>query len=263
MAAPGGRELPRPRPVVVRLKLMSTKPPLVLIPAYNEEASVAAVVEAVRSILPASPVVVVDDGSWDRTAPHARDAGAEVLRLPHHLGLGGAVQMGYRFAFEKGYDQVVRIDADGQHDPKEIPSLLSTMAAGDYDVVTGSRFLRPNGYEIHIIRRLGGLIFSWLLYPILKQRITDPTSGFIAVNRRALEVCSLSFPLEYPEIETLVVLKRNALRFCEVPTKMFPRQAGTSSITAWNAVYYMVRVLLGVFVNVIKYERRFHVRRNS
>ena len=236
---------------------------LVLIPAYNEELSVGDVVKSVREVLPDVPVVVVDDGSWDGTGPAARDAGAEVLTLPHHLGLGGAVQMGYKFAFEQGYGRVVRVDSDGQHNAEDIPALLAKMEEGDYDVVTGSRFLRKNGYPVQPIRRLGGLIFTGLLYPILVQRITDPTSGFIAVNRRALEVCSRSFPLEYPEIETLVVLKRNALRFCEIPATMFPRKKGRSSIGSWGAVYYMLRVVLGVFANVIKYERRFHLGRRA
>jgi len=236
---------------------------LILAPAYNEEASVGAAVAAVRAVYPDTPMFVVDDGSWDGTARAARDAGAQVLSLPHHLGLGGAVQMGYRFAFEHGYRRVVRVDGDGQHRAEDIPRLLARMDEGDYDMVTGSRFLEPNGYPVEWLRRFGGLIFSWVLRPILGQRITDPTSGFIAVNRRALEVFSRSYPLEYPEIEALVVLKRKDLRFCEAPVHMLPRKAGRSTIGSWKAVYYMVRVLLGVVVNVIKYERRFHVGRRA
>ena len=231
---------------------------LVVIPAFNEEASVGDVVRAVRSVLPGTPVVVVDDGSVDGTSEVARQAGAELLRLPHHLGLGGAVQTGYRFAFEHGYQCVVRVDSDGQHNPSQIPLLLEKLRSGEVDMVTGSRFLAANGYPVQAVRRLGGLIFSAVLYPILGKRITDPTSGFAAVNRRALEIFSRSFPLEYPEIEALVVLQRKALRFCEVPVKMFPRRAGRSTIGSLQAVYYMFRVLLGVLVNIIKYERRFH-----
>ncbi len=228
-----------------------------LIPCYNEELAIGVTVAQVRAVVDA-PVLVVDDGSWDGTANVAASAGAEVLQLPHHLGLGGAVQMGYRFAFEHGFERVVRVDGDGQHVPEEIPRLLERLDSGGFDLVTGSRFLEENDYPVETMRRLGGLIFSAILRPILGQRITDPTSGFIAVNRRALEVFSRSFPLEYPEIEALVVLKRKALRFCEVPARMRQRIAGVSTINRWKAVYYMVRVLLGVFVNVIKYERRFH-----
>ena len=166
--------------------------------------------------------------------------------------------MGYRFAFEHDYQRVVRVDGDGQHNPADIKKLLEAMDQGDYDMVTGSRFLVPNGYPTRTMRRFGSLLFSWILRPILGKRMTDPTSGFVAVNRKALEAFSLSFPLEYPEIEALVVLKRKALRFSEVPTKMLPRRSGQSTINSWTAAYYMVRVLLGVFVNVIKYERRYH-----
>ncbi len=233
---------------------------MVIIPAYNEEESVGGVVSAVRRVLPQAPVVVIDDGSADGTPQIARQAGAELLRLPHHLGLGGAVQTGYRFAFEHGYQYVVRVDSDGQHNPAEIPLLLDKLRGDGFDMVTGSRFLRSNGYQVQWLRRLGGLIFSAVLYPVLGKRITDPTSGFAAVNRRALEVFSRSFPLEYPEIEALVVLQRKRLRFCEVPVRMFPRRAGRSTIGSFQAVYYMFRVLLGVLVNIIKYERRFHVR---
>jgi glycosyltransferase involved in cell wall biosynthesis len=238
---------------------------LVIIPAYNEQASIRHVIESVQKVLPNVPIAVVDDGSWDGTARAAAGAGAEVLSLPHHLGLGGAVQMGYRFAFENNYERVVRLDADGQHNAGDIPALLRAMDEGDYDVVTGSRFLGGNHsqYPIQPVRRLGGWVFSWMLYPILGQRITDPTSGFIAANRQAFEVFSRSFPLEYPEIETLVVLKRKALRFREIPAKMFPRYAGASTIGSWTTVYYLFRVLLGVFVNVIKYERRFHTGKRS
>jgi glycosyltransferase involved in cell wall biosynthesis len=233
-------------------------PLLVIVPAYNEEATVGDVVRSLRRLLGPTPVMVIDDGSADGTHQAARDAGAELLRLPHHLGLGGAVQTGYRFAFEHGFDCVVRVDSDGQHNPADIPKLLDKLRTDGFDMVTGSRFLKPDGYEVQWLRRFGGLLFSALLYPILGKRITDPTSGFAAVNRRALEVFSRSFPLEYPEIEALVVLQRKALRFCEVPVTMFPRRAGRSTIGSLQAVYYMFRVLLGVLVNVIKYERRFH-----
>ena len=231
---------------------------MVIIPAYNEEGSVGEVVRAVREVLPQTTVMVIDDGSVDGTPKVARQAGAEVLTLPHHLGLGGAVQTGYRFAFEHGYECVVRVDSDGQHNAADIPVLLDKLRADGFDMVTGSRFLAPNGYRSNWLRRVGGMLFSLVLYPILGKRISDPTSGFAAVNRRALEVFSRSFPLEYPEIEALVVLQRKRLRFCEVPVKMFPRRAGRSTIGSLQAIYYMVRVLLGVLVNVLKYERRFH-----
>ena len=237
---------------------------LVIVPAYNEQEALPGTLRSIHEIYPSTPIAVIDDGSIDGTARIAHACGAEVLRLPHHLGLGGAVQTGYRFAFEHGFERVARVDADGQHIPAEIPMLLEKMAEGDYDMVTGSRFLNNSSYKVQYLRRFGGLIFSWILIPVLGRRLSDPTSGFIAVNRRALEVFSRSFPLEYPEIEALVVLKRKALRFCEVPVHMRARQAGSSTIGSWTSILYMIRVLLGVFVNVIKYESRFHtVRRRE
>ena len=187
---------------------------LVIVPAYNEAGAVDGVVESVRGVLPGVRIIVIDDGSWDDTARVAEQGGADVFRLPHHLGLGGALQTGYRYAFEHDYQRVVRVDGDGQHDPADIKKLLKAMDEGDYDMVSGSRFLAPNGYPTRTMRRFGSLIFSWILWPILGKRMTDPTSGFVAVSRRALEAFSGSFPLEYPEIEALVVLKRKALRLC-------------------------------------------------
>ena len=236
---------------------------LVLVPAYNEEGAVGQVIRAVNQVLPGTPVLVVDDGSTDETVAVSKNAGAEIIRLPHHLGLGGSVQTGYRFAFEQGFERVVRLDGDGQHPPEEIPSLLAKMDAGSFDMVTGSRYLKASGYQTQALRRFGGWVFSIILRPILGQRISDPTSGFIAVNRNALAVFSHSFPLEYPEIEALVVLRRKAMTFAETPVQMKPRIAGVSTIDSWSAVYYMVRVLLGVFINVIKYEKRFHTARGT
>ena len=223
---------------------------LVIVPAYNEEGAIRGVVQSVREVLPNVRIIVIDDGSWDNTAPAAEGGGADVFRLPHHLGLGGAVQTGYRFAYEHGYERVVRVDGDGQHNPADIEKLLQAMDQGDYDMVSGSRFLEPNGYPARTMRRYGSLIFSWILWPILGKRMTDPTSGFVAVNRRALETFSRSFPLEYPEIEALVVLKRKALKFSEVPAKMFPRRSGHSTINSWTAAYYITLVQISLLSDV-------------
>ena len=236
---------------------------LIIVPAYNEQDALGATLRSIREVYPRVPVVVIDDGSTDATAQVALDCGVELLRLPYHLGLGGAVQTGYRFAFQHGFERVVRVDADGQHLPAEIPKMLEEMTQGDCDMVTGSRFLENNGYPTRYLRRAGGVIFAWILIPVLGRRLSDPTSGFIAVNRRTLEVFSHSYPLEYPEIEALVVLMRKALRFREVAVKMRQRQAGRSTIGRWTSLRYMIQVFSGVFVNVIRYERRFHTRRRS
>ena len=234
---------------------------LVLIPAFNEEVNIAFVVNEAREVLQplygAVPVLVVDDCSADSTAGLAKGSGAEVLKLPYHLGLGGGVQAGYRWAYEMGFDTVVRIDGDGQHDPRFIPRLIEALQTNDVQMVIGSRFAHRETNHIHtsFARKWGIRLFRALLRPILGQEVRDPTSGFVAVNHQALEVFSGSFPLEYPEIEALVVLQRRAFRFLEVPVTMRPRHGGVSTITAPKALYYLLHVLLGVIVNILRFQR--------
>jgi glycosyltransferase involved in cell wall biosynthesis len=229
---------------------------LIIVPAYNEEGAVGYVVEEVRWVLPGVPVLVIDDCSSDSTPIGARRCGAEVLSLPHHLGLGGCVQAGYRLAYELGYGYVIRVDGDGQHDPKDIPAIFDVLKNSGCEMVIGSRFVDGAGRHSGLLRALGIRFFRFVLRPILGKSVRDPTSGFVGVNRAALEVFSSSFPLEYPEIEALVVLRRRAFRFQEVPCRMRPRKAGRSTITALKSLYYIVHVLLGVFVNILKYEGR-------
>lgn len=229
---------------------------LILIPAFNEEGAVGGVVREVREVLPEVPVLVVDDCSEDATAAAAQQAGAEVLPLPFHLGLGGCVQAGYRLAFELGYEFVIRVDGDGQHDPRYIPKILETLKRENCEMVIGSRFMSGEGEHSGFLRQLGIVFFRWMLRPILGKPVHDPTSGFVGVNRTALALFSRSFPLEYPEIEALVVLQRKRFRFVEVPCQMRPRRAGRTTITPLRSLYYPVHVLLGVFVNVLKFEGR-------
>ena len=229
---------------------------LVIIPAYNEEASIARVVNELHEVLPGAPVLVIDDCSLDGTKNVARASGADVLPLPHHLGLGGCVQAGYMLAHELGYHYVVRIDGDGQHDPRDIPRIMEVLRSSGCQMVIGSRFYESDGRHSSLVRSLGILVFRMVLRPILGKPVRDPTSGFVGVNRQALEVFTKSFPLEYPEIETLVVLQRKRFRFQEVPCRMRRRMAGRSTITPMKSLYYIIHVLLGVFVNVLKFEGR-------
>jgi glycosyltransferase involved in cell wall biosynthesis len=230
---------------------------LVIVPAYNEEAAIASVVREVRQYMPDVHVLVIDDCSKDNTAQVARAAGADVLPVPHHLGLGGCVQAGYKLAYELGYDYVIRVDGDGQHDARDIPRIFERLRESGRDMVIGSRFVDQNGQRTGPVRALGIQFFRLVLRPIL-GKIYDPTSGFVGVNRRALSVFSRSFPLEYPEIEALVVLQRRRFTFEEVPCKFRPRTTGRSSITPLKSLYYILHVLLGVFINVLKFERRLH-----
>jgi len=224
---------------------------MVLIPAYNEEGAVASVVEEVRAIVSDATILVVDDCSEDDTIREARRSGASVLQLPHHLGLGGCVQAGYRLAFELGFDYVIRVDGDGQHDARDIPAILAALQRENCEMVIGSRFLNGGGKRSGWSRAVGIALFRLILRPILGRSVSDPTSGFVGVNREALNLFSRTFPLEYPEIEALVVLQRRRFRFVEVPCHIRPRLAGTSSIDTLKALYFPIHVLLGVFVNVL------------
>ena len=231
---------------------------LVIVPALNEEGAIAGVVDSIHQHVPGVPVLVIDDCSWDGTVARAREAGADVLQLPHHLGLGGAVQAGYKLAYELGFDYVIRVDGDGQHDARDIPRVWDKLKTSGCEMVIGSRFADLTDSNTGTVRRLGIRFFRSVLRPILGKPVHDPTSGFVGVNRTALGVFSASFPLEYPEIEALVVLQRRRFRFEEIPCKMRPRVTGRSSITALKSLYYIVHVLLGVFVNILKFERRLH-----
>ena len=231
--------------------LTATGAIVLLIPAYNESGSIGTVVREVRGLYPLLRVIVCDDCSTDGTAIIAADAGAEIVRLPCHLGLGGCIQTGYRLAYEMGCHAVVRMDADGQHDPTYLPQLLECLDRTGCEVVIGVREGGPAASN-SVVRSLGSAFFRLLLRPILGRSVADPTSGFVAMNSRALRVFSQSFPLEYPEIEMLVVLQRRAFRFEEVTVRMRLRQAGNSSITGTKYLYFITHVLLGVFVNILR-----------
>ena len=231
---------------------------LVIVPAFNEEGAIGQVVASVKREVPGVPVLVIDDCSMDATIAVARAAGAEILPLPHHLGLGGCVQAGYKLAFEMGFDYVIRVDGDGQHDARDVPRIFERLKESGCEMVIGSRMEVPGGWRTGRVRGFGIWLFRLVLRPILGKQVQDPTSGFVGVNRRALALFGRTFPLQYPEIEALVVLQRRRFRFEEVPCKMRERLAGKSTLNGLKPLYYIVHVLLGVVVNVLRYERRFH-----
>lgn len=230
----------------------SERKTLVVIPAFNEEGSIKRVIEGVRVTLPQSAILVVNDGSTDLTSEIAKAKGAIVLDLPFNLGIGGAMQAGFRYAFEKGYDIAVQVDADGQHDAKEIPRLLLPLAEKKADMVIGSRFLGGSEFKSSMMRRVGISIFSHVISMIVGQKITDPTSGFRAVNRRAIQLFASDYPQDYPEPEALILVHQCRLKMAEVPVGMSERYAGESSITSIRSIYYMVKVLLAIFVDCFK-----------
>jgi glycosyltransferase involved in cell wall biosynthesis len=224
--------------------------PLAIIPAYNEQACVAQVVEAIGRHAPEFDVLVVDDGSTDRTAAAAEAAGAIVLRHPFNLGIGGAVQSGFRYAQRHGYDVAVQIDGDGQHDPAYLPKLLAEFEADpSLDMLCGSRFREGPGYRVPVQRRLGMLVFSTVLSAMVRQKITDPTSGFRMTGRRGIELFARDYPHDYPEVEAILMIYANRLTMREYPMRMRVREGGRSSIAP---AYYMFKVLLALFVGLFR-----------
>jgi hypothetical protein len=222
-----------------------------IVPALNEAATVASVVSEIRAFDPDFEVVVVDDGSRDDTSDRALESGAKVLRLPLNLGIGGAMQAGYVYALEEGFDVAVQVDGDGQHDPSEIGQLLEPILGDRADMVIGTRFAGPRTYRASISRSLGIRLFAALVSLRVRQRMTDTTSGFRVVNRRGIRVFAGDYPHDYPEVETVVTAARGGLRICEVPVHMRLRAAGRSSISRSGSVYYMVKVLLALFIGLL------------
>lgn len=226
---------------------------LAVVPAYNEEATIASVVRALQEHAPAFDILVIDDGSTDETAAVALTAGARVLKHPFNLGIGGAVQSGFTFAQENGYDYMVQVDGDGQHDPREIQRLIDAMADDpSIDMVCGSRFLKDNGYPATMSRRTGIHIFAFILSRLVDGRVSDPTSGFRLYNRRGICLFARDYPHDYPEVEAILMLHHHRLRMREVPVRMFVRGGGVSSISSGKSVYYMVKVLLALFVGLAR-----------
>ena len=225
-------------------------PGIAIVPALNEEGSIARVIEEIRAYDPELRIVVVDDGSTDRTAEAARAADAMVLRLPFNLGIGGAVQTGLRYAHENGFEFAVRVDGDGQHDAAQLATVIEPVLRDEADIAVGSRYLGlgGEGYRSTTSRRLGIRILASTVSLLTRQRITDPTSGFQALNRKAIALFAADYPHDYPEVEGLVLLVRHRLRLREVPIEMRPRATGRSSIRTLSSAYYMVKVLLALFV---------------
>jgi len=231
------------------------KKTLIIIPAYNEEGSVARVIDSIHREVPDADILVVNDGSRDRTAREARQSGAMVLNLPYNMGIGSAVQSGFLFAKEKGYHFAVQVDGDGQHPSSEIHRLLEALDSG-IDMAIGSRFVQATGYRPAFARSLGIKVFSFLVSLIVGKKVHDTTSGFRATSRSAFLLLTETYPHDYPEVEALITLHRNKMRFVEIPVEMNSRQAGRSSIGAKNAVYYMLKVTLAVFIAIIKRRQR-------
>lgn len=225
---------------------------LVIIPAYNEQDSIEYVINNIRQHAPFADIAVINDGSKDRTSEIAEACGVIVLNMPHNVGIGAGMQTGFIYAERFGYQITVQNDGDGQHNPAEIPVLIDALLNENADVVIGSRYIEDRGYITPAPRRVGIIILSKIITLITRKPCTDPTSGFRASNRRAIQLCADIYPYDYPEPEAVVLLRRAGLQVREIPVTMNPRYGGISSITPFRSAYYMVKVILAILIGLLR-----------
>jgi len=226
---------------------------LIIIPAYNEAKSIKGVVGAIKKSIPAADIVVVNDCSKDDTAETVKGLdGVNLIDMPVNLGIGGAMQTGYIYAYENDYDYAMQIDGDGQHEPAEAKKLIEEISKKKVDMVIGSRFLEKTEYQQTFFRRLGINIFEYLTRALIRQKITDSTSGFRIVNKRVIQKFSEYYPTDYPEVEVLVHLSNKGYNFKEVSVKMINREHGSSSITTIKSMYYMIKVVYSMIISKMR-----------
>ena len=226
---------------------------LVIVPAFNESGNIGKTVSELLALPLPLTVLVVDDGSGDTTAQEARETGALVISLIFNLGIGGAVQTGFKFAKAKGFTLAVQVDGDGQHDVGYLEKLITPILAGEADMIIGSRFLPPHlGYQSSFVRRIGIQFFSFLLSALTHCRVTDPTSGFRAYNLKMIQMFAESYPHDFPEPEAILIAQSCQARVKEVPVKMRKRITGLSSIRYLKTLYYMIKVTFAILLNKIK-----------
>ena len=231
---------------------MSALRVLVIVPAHNEEESLPATLAELRQRSPGLDVLVVDDGSRDRTAQVAREHNVPVVSHAVNLGVGGALQTGFCWALRHGYDVGVQLDADGQHDPGCLQALLEPVLQGACDVSIGSRYVARSGYRAPLARRLGMMLFSSVVRLTVGQRITDTTSGFRAYDRKVMEICQHDFPKDFPDAPLLIDLARRGFRLAEVPVEMRTREAGRSFYTLSKSLYYPYKNMLASLMVLLK-----------
>jgi glycosyltransferase involved in cell wall biosynthesis len=232
----------------------------VIVPAYNEEKAIAAVVGDINALDLgknfAMTVVVVNDCSKDRTADIVRKLNCILLDLPVNLGIGGAVQTGFIYAYENGFDYAMQVDGDGQHPPSEIPKLLKTIDEAGLDIVIGSRFIEKSGFKSTFSRRMGINFFRYVIRLFCGITITDSTSGFRIINRKTLSIVCEHYPDEYPEPESIILYHSHHLKIGEVAVEMRERQGGVSSIRMFNSLYYMLKVSVAILFTYIRYKNK-------
>lgn len=226
---------------------------LVVVPAYNEEDSLAPTIASIRGELPGVRIVVVSDCSTDRTPAVARAAGARVVELPCNLGYGGAVQAGFKYALTEGFEFIIQMDGDGQHDPQSAAALLEPVVRGEADVTIGSRFTGKANYPIPLPRRLGMVLFGSIVTFVTRRRFSDPTSGYQAMNARVLRFFARdNYPSDFPDADTIILLVLAGFRVLEVPVVMQARVAGTSMHSNLKAFYYVSKMMLSILMVLLR-----------
>ncbi|MBN8635405.1 MAG: glycosyltransferase family 2 protein [Anaerolineae bacterium] len=225
---------------------------LVIIPALNEADSIAHVIGLIQQHAPWADIAVINDGSTDDTRAIATTCGAIVLNMPYNVGIGAAVQTGFLYAAQHGYEVTVQNDGDGQHNPQEIPLLVSDLITSGSDLVIGSRYIEDRGYITPMARKVGIVILARIISLITRQQFTDPTSGFRASSQRTIRLCARTYPHDYPEPEAVVLLHRAGLRLREIPVTMNPRYGGKSSITPIKSGVYMLKVILAILIGLLR-----------
>jgi glycosyltransferase involved in cell wall biosynthesis len=225
---------------------------LIALPARNEEQNIGRVLYQIRTSYPEYSVLVVDDASRDRTADVVRSfAGVSLIRLPFWMGYGGALQAAYKYAFRNGFDAVIQLDADGQHDPASIRDLIEQMEFAD--LVVGSRFLNENKYKMPRVRRFGCHFLSFLGERLTGMRVTDPTSGFQGLNRKALGIAIQDYyPLDYPDLDVLILMNRFRLKVVEIPVNMLPSEGKTGMHVGLQVWYYAFKMILSILVMMLR-----------
>lgn len=223
---------------------------LIIIPAYNEEECIQKTVTHLKETNPDVDYVIINDCSTDATKEICQKNQFNVVNLPVNLGIGGAVQTGYKFAYENNYDVAIQMDADGQHDPKYIKEMVKEIENGN-DLVIGSRFIKKEGFQSTWMRRMGINLYAWLIKIFTHKVIKDTTSGYRAAGRRVIALFSKRYPVDYPEPETNALIAKNGLKVKEIPMEMKQREGGTSSITPLKSIYYAVKVGLAVVLACI------------
>ena len=224
----------------------------IIIPAYNEAGIIGEVIQSVQQALPESTIVVIDDGSTDNTYEKAKEIGVIAIKLVVNLGIGGAVQTGYLYAFQNDFDFAIQVDGDGQHDPQYLSKILEPLIAGKADLIIGSRYIDKIGFQSTVMRRVGSKYFNSLIRWITGQKITDPTSGFRACNKRVIKEFAVSYPKDYPEPESIVYIKRKGYMIHEIPVTMKERPTGSSSIYHYKSLYYMIKVSLAIMIEAFR-----------